>query len=334
MFKKTIITIVLLLQIVCISNVCYSEEQNIDIKNGDIKILRIGIEPILLNLFNKFSDNFYHPTSYVKINNSNERLNSMRKICQNEEVSFLIVMKPLNDYEKFLCSNYNGEKLVEEKIGYYAFVFITSNSNDSIELTSSTIFKALSIHSIKNYDDQSEQYQSWNEIHKNFPDTTIKIYGPFVESVEFEFLSQNFIINQCMANPYNQEKFQDFLKLQKFCQEIKKDGTYVGDSIDGRVIVEKIFSEKESYGIVPYNVLQNNKNTFIAKRFNGVEPSKSNILNGKYPLSYPIFIYHKANISNNLVKDFLTEIKNNNIIGEDGLLTNHGLISLESNTQE
>jgi phosphate transport system substrate-binding protein len=328
MLKVKIFQIIFI--IVFFSTIIHSSfcEENINISG---KILRIGIEPILLNLFNKFSDNFYSQISYIKNNNANDRYESIRKICQSDDISFVITTKPLNEYEKLLCKNYN-EELIEEKIGYYGFVFITKNSNDSIEFTSKTIFKALSIHSIKNFHNQKEQYQSWNEINKNFPNFNIKIYGPFIESSEFEFLSENFIKNNCMAIIYHQEKFSDFLKLQKFCKEIKNDGTYVGDNIEGRLILEKVLSEEGSYGIAPYNLYEKNNESLFYKNFNGVEPTKQNILNDKYPLSYPILIYYKKssiNASNKLMNDFLQEIKNANMIGKNGLLVNYGLISLE-----
>ena len=294
------------------------------------KILRIGLEPILQNLFNKFSDNFYHQISYIKINNFNERYNTIRKICQSDDIPFLIVTNPLSDYEKMLCKNYN-EELLEEKIGYFAFVFITSNKEDRVDLTSSTIFKGLSTHTMKNFNNSNEQYKSWYEINKSFPKSDIKIYGPFAESQGFEFLSNIFIKNNCMANAYNQEKFPDFLKLQKFCQEIKKDGSYIGDSVDGRLTIEKVFSEKSSYGIVSYDIYEKHKDSFVYKNFDGVEPSRQNILNDKYPLSYPILIYYKKSVlsSSKLAKDFFQEIKNKNTIGQDGLLANYGLVSIQ-----
>jgi phosphate transport system substrate-binding protein len=334
MFKKRFF-LFLILNIICTFNISLSDEKNLNssISNENInnnRILRIAIEPILLNLMSKFSDNFTHQISYLKINNINERYDSIRKICQNEDISFLIVTKSLNEYEKFLCSRYNNSELLEEKIGYYGFVFVTSNSEDLIELTSSTIFKALSIHSIKNIADRNEQYQSWKEIHKSFPDQKIQIYGPFMELPEFEFLLKSLVITQCMSNPYNQDNFSDFFQLEKFCREIKKDGTYSGESLDGRIILEKILNEKNAFGIVPYHIYERNKDSFFLKRFDGVTPSQDNILNNRYSLSYPIFIYYKKGVSNSMINDFLKEIKNSYIIGENGLLANHGLISLKN----
>ncbi len=291
------------------------------------KILRIAVDPLLSPLFNKFAENFYHQISYTKIENKNSRTNLIQKLCSDGNgLSIFITYNKLNPSENSICLGKNI-KIKEEKLGYYGFVFVGNKKreDDNMEFFRSHLYKALTKEFLLG-SGKKNSYKKWSDVNKTLSDDLISIYGPFTESEEFQFLSDNFISKQCAANYYNQEKYEKFDELLKVCKEIRTDGVYIGDSLDSRLTVQKVSSDELNYGIVLYSVYKKYQDLLSLKSFDGVFPTRENILSGKYGLTVPIYIYYKDATTHKLTNDFLQEINSKNIKGEDGLLSDFGFI--------
>ena len=68
----------------------------------------------------------------------------------------------------------------------------------------------------------------------------------------------------------------------------------------------------------------------------GVAPTFDNIADGKYPVSRPLYVYvKKAHIGTIPgIAEFLAEFTNDNAWGEDGYLTDKGLIPMPDAERE
>jgi phosphate transport system substrate-binding protein len=309
-----------------------NEERNQQLISN--KIIRVAINPILLPIMNKFSDNFYGQLSFTKLDSAfNNESDGIIKFCyNNNDINALVITRKLNEYEKNFCVSKSQSNLQEIKIGYYGLAIIGHKEKKDIGLSTQILFKALS----KRFSTLDGFLQNknlkWSDINRLLPNEQIKFYGQLTDSPPYNYLMSRIILNSCASDKYTQEKFTNSNILREQCIGIRTDGVYLGDSSDARLALQKIFSEKNSYGIVQYNIYQNNMENTSLHSFNGVTPTFENIKNETYGLSFPIYIYMKKNKieENNLIKTFAQDITNKNAIGKDGYLKDFGLISLET----
>ena len=310
-----------------------NEIQNQQLINN--KIMRVAINPILLPMMNKFSDNFYGQLSFTKLDSPfNNESDGIEKFCYNDNaINALIITRRLNEYEKNFCASKSQSNLEEMQIGHYSFMIIGHKEKKDINLSTKMLFQALARRFSTLDDFIINKNFKWSDINHLLPNEQIKFYGQFIDSPAYSYLVSRVILNSCISDKYTQEKFKDSKILNEQCRGIRTDGIYLGDSSDARLALQKIFSEKNSYSIVQYNIYKNNKDTLSLHSFNGITPTVENIRNGTYGLSFPIYIYVKKNKieENNLVKSFVMDIKNKNAIGQTGYLKDYGLITLDMN---
>jgi phosphate transport system substrate-binding protein len=321
-----------------ISDETYKKELGQDnvIQNQQLinnKIMRVAINPILLPMMNKFSDHFYGQLSFTKLDSPfNNESDGIEKFCYNANaINALIITRKLNEYEKNFCKSKSKSNIEEIQIGHYSLMIIGHKEKKDINLSTRILFQALARRFSTLDDFLINKNFKWSDINRLMPNEQIKFYGQFIDSPSYSYLVNRVILNSCISDKYTQEQFKDMKLLNEQCRGIRTDGVYLGDSSDGRLALQKIFSEKNSYSIVQYNVYQNNKSTLSLHSFNGVIPTLENIRNGTYGLSFPIYIYVKKNKieESNLLKSFLMDIKNKNAVGQSGYLKDHGLITLD-----
>jgi phosphate transport system substrate-binding protein len=117
---------------------------------------------------------------------------------------------------------------------------------------------------------------------------------------------------------------------KKHCNLMREDGAVIEVGENDTLIVQKLQSENEKFGIFGYSYYLNNKDKTIAHTIEGVEISLEGIQDGSYPISRPLFFYvKKAHVGvipgiDKFIKDFTSK----RAIGPRGYLTELGLIPL------
>lgn len=295
------------------------------------KILRIAMHPLVEVLMIKVANNFQGQLSLIKTSDNIVGTTiGVDKLCGkiDENINILITTRLLNQYEKNLCNQNAKEGLLEIKIGYYALLLADNPRNNTMDLSKKDLFMALA-EKMPNFINVNSKNNiaSWRDVYKLFPNRSIKIYGPPVNSVLYEYLVDNIIIPECMDNSYLQRSYKDFTIIHDICRKLNK--SYVGNNVDEQSLIQNIINETSSFSILSYHIYEANKKNLKLNSLDGVFPSLENIKSSKYSLSWPIYVYIKKSSTNNiLVKSFMKEITSPNAIGANGYLTNYGLINI------
>ena len=92
-----------------------------------------------------------------------------------------------------------------------------------------------------------------------------------------------------------------------------------------------IRTNPNAIGIFGYSFLEENVSVIKGATINGVAPDFDTIKSGDYAISRPLFVYFKKehlDVIPNL-KEFVAEYQSEDAIGEEGYLSEKGLIPLK-----
>ena len=94
--------------------------------------------------------------------------------------------------------------------------------------------------------------------------------------------------------------------------------------------MQKLNANPDAFGIFGYSFLDQNSDTVQGSKINGVAPEFEKIASGDYAVSRPLFFYvKKAHIGTVPgIKEFMAEFTADSTWGNQGYLTDKGLIPL------
>ncbi|MEM7506615.1 MAG: substrate-binding domain-containing protein [Pseudomonadota bacterium] len=215
-----------------------------------------------------------------------------------------------------LCNENGVIDIVESIIGFDGIVVANAKSGpDFTGLTREILFKAL----VKG---QGEP-QMWSDIDPSLPAVKIEVLGPPPSSG-------------------TRDAFEE-LAIQKGCQkaglekatcknaEMRDDGAYVDAGENDNLIVSKLTANPNAVGVFGFSFLDQNADKIKGATVGGVEPTFENIAAGDYPVSRSLYFYvKKAHVGVVPgIAEYAAEFVGENASGEDGYLTDKGLIPLE-----
>lgn len=123
-------------------------------------------------------------------------------------------------------------------------------------------------------------------------------------------------------------KGKDIFKTVAYA--IREDGAFIEAGENDNLIVQKLQSNPKAVGIFGFSFLEENGDKVQGASIDGVAPSFDSIASGDYPVSRPLYFYikgaHVGKISG--IHDYAIEFTSNKAMGEDGYLTDKGLIPL------
>ena len=100
------------------------------------------------------------------------------------------------------------------------------------------------------------------------------------------------------------------------------------------MIAQKLVTNPNALGIFGFSFLEENMDKLKGLRIDGIAPTFETISSTKYPTSRPLFVYvKKAHIGVIPgLKEFMAEYVSDRAIGEEGYLTDRGLVALEKSS--
>ena len=112
--------------------------------------------------------------------------------------------------------------------------------------------------------------------------------------------------------------------------EIRTDGAYIPSGENDNLIVNKLIRNTDAIGIFGYSFLIENAHSLDAANIDGVYPDSNTIASGAYPIARSLFFYIKNSHRNQVdgMDDYINLFMSEEMIGEDGILTDIGLIPL------
>lgn len=238
--------------------------------------------------------------------------------------------RPITASEKTLCETNKVGALTEIKIGYDGIVVANAVEGPKFELTKEELFQALGRKIVKDGKLVNNPNQKWSDINPKLPAEKIEVYGPPPTSGTRDAFVELVVEDVCKNTAEFKVAFADEAERKKNCQLLREDGAFIEAGENDNLIVQKLVNNVHALGIFGFSFLEQNPNTIKGAVINGVAPSFETIIEGKYPVSRPLFVYLKnAHLKEtkglaNFVKEFVSQ----KAIGQEGYLVSKGLVPL------
>ena len=114
---------------------------------------------------------------------------------------------------------------------------------------------------------------------------------------------------------------------------VREDGAYIEAGENDNLIVQKLEANPNALGIFGFSFLEENGDKVQGSEVGGITPSFDSISSGEYPVSRPLYFYVKGAHVGKIpgIQEYAMEFTSNKAMGEDGYLTDRGLIPLGDN---
>ncbi len=237
-----------------------------------------------------------------------------------------------SEYER--CRKNGVKEVVEIKIGYDGIVIANAKSSSPLKLSRRDLFLALA-KEVPNPDGSAtvieNPYKTWQDVNSDLPAIKIRVLGPPPTSGTRDAFVELAMAGGAKTFPWLKDlKKKDKLKFKAIAHTIREDGAYVEAGENDNLIVQKLEADLETLGIFGFSYLDQNTDKIQGSLIDGVAPTFENIANGKYPVSRPLFFYVKKTQVAIIpgVKEYLAEFTSEKAYGEDGYLSDRGLIPM------
>ena len=224
----------------------------------------------------------------------------------------------------------NNINVVEFSFGTDGVVMVNSKKSVPLNLSEKVIFTALAEDNGFN-----KKPDTWAEVallveHPiPLPDIPIRVYGPpstsgtrdaFVDLIMSQGAKQ-------LASQFGWDKETYEMKSKQF----RSDRAFINMTENDNLAVRKIDKDIHAVAIFGFSFLDNNLDRIQGVLINGVAPTFDNIALKKYPAARPLFFYVKKDHMNFFpdIRKYVEEFISKRAIGEEGYLTDIGLIPLE-----
>jgi phosphate transport system substrate-binding protein len=237
---------------------------------------------------------------------------------------------------EFVTCSQNGVKdIVEIKIGFDGLTISGSKSSKINELTRKDVYLALA-KQIPNPSNPTELIanpnKTWKDVNPSLPAIKIEVLGPPPTSGTRDSFAELFMESGCSQFSWIKSlKDIDEKRFKRICHTVREDGAYIEAGENDNLIAQKIATNPNALGIFGFSFLEENADKLKGLKIDGIAPSFETIASTKYPTSRPLFIYvKKAHIGVIPgLKEFMVEYVSDKAIGEEGYLTDRGLVALE-----
>jgi len=233
--------------------------------------------------------------------------------------------RKIKDSEKEDCAS-NGVTPVEVMIGYDGIVVANHKSGPALSITREQLFMALAKKIYVDGKWVDNTYEKWSDIDASLPDMRIRVYGPPPTSGTRDAFIELVFHEVCKAWGLGKEA-----EKSKECNEVRiEGGYYIEAGENDNLLVQKLASDTESFAIFGFSFLDNNKDSVQGAIIDGGLPEFESISDGSYPISRSLYFYVKKEHVGNIpyLREFVEFFLSDNMIGQDGIATEKGLIPL------
>jgi phosphate transport system substrate-binding protein len=229
-----------------------------------------------------------------------------------------------------LCAQNGVAAITEVKIGYDGIVIANSKKAARQELSLRHIFLALA-KDVPGPDGQliPNPHRTWKDVDPALPAEKIEVLGPPPTSGTRDAFNELAMEGGCQTFPELAAlKKSDEKRYQAICHAIREDGAYVEAGENDNLIVQKLVANEHAFGVFGFSFLDQNEDVIQGSPVDGVEPTFESIAAGEYPVSRPLYFYVKNAHVESIpgMKEYLAEFTSEKAMGDDGYLTEKGLI--------
>ena len=231
------------------------------------------------------------------------------------------------------CAKNGVREVVEVKIGYDGISVGHSKASKPVSLTRKELWMALAkeVPDPKGGDKfVANPYKTWNQIDPSLPNSKIEVLGPPPTSGTRDAFVELVMDEGCGEVPAVKALKKDKKRHKAVCQTMREDGAFIEAGENDNLIVQKLVANPAAFGIFGYSFLDQNRDKIQGASIEGVKPEFETIASGKYKVSRPLFFYvKKAHVGVVPgIKEYLAEFTSNKAWGNDGYLSERGLIPM------
>ncbi len=231
------------------------------------------------------------------------------------------------------CAANGVTEIIEVRIGYDGIVVANAIEGDTFQLTREEIFLALAKEVPGGADGEliENPHKTWADVNADLPAVKIEVLGPPPTSGTRDAFVELAMEGGCKATPWIKAlKSADKSRYKAICHTIREDGAYVEAGENDNLIVQKLQANPNALGIFGFSFLDQNMEKVKGSLIDGVEPTFEAIADGNYPVSRPLFFYVKKVHVDVIpgLRGFLREFTSERAWGEDGYLSDRGLIPM------
>lgn len=231
------------------------------------------------------------------------------------------------------CARNGVDEIVEVKIGYDGIVVANALSAVAIELTRQDLFLALAkqVPGANEGELVENPYKTWQDVNARLPAQRIEVLGPPPTSGTRDAFVELAMEGGCTSIAWIKAlKGSDGDRYKAICHTIREDGAFIEAGENDNLIVQKLEANPTAFGIFGFSFLDQNGEKVKGASIDGVEPTFEAIADGSYPVSRPLYFYVKKAHVDVIpgLRAFLREFTNERAWGEEGYLSDRGLIPM------
>jgi phosphate transport system substrate-binding protein len=227
-----------------------------------------------------------------------------------------------------LCQENGVTNITEILLGYDGLSMAVSQSGAAIDVSKAQLFNALASEVEVDGEVVANPYKKWSEIDPSLPDIPITVYGPPPTSGTRDAWVELVMVEGCSHFPAIEALGEE--RKEEVCQRMRTDGPFIEAGENDNLIVQRLTSDPNAYGIFGYSFLYENQDQLRAVHIDGVAPDHDTIESGDYKVSRPLFIYvkndHRGVVPN--LQEFIEEYVSDDAMGPGGYMSERGLITL------
>lgn len=232
-----------------------------------------------------------------------------------------------------MCQENGVDGVVEVLIGFDGIVVANEINSHQFNLTTQDLFLALAkeIPTEKDGELVANPHTMWNQVNPELPAIEIEVLGPPPTSGTRDAFVELAMESGCKKYPWiKAQKAENKSKYKSICHSIREDGAYIEAGENDNLIIQKLQKNPDALGIFGFSFLDQNADLVKGSLINNAAPEFETIATGEYPVSRPLYFYvKKAHVSEIPgMQEFLAEFTSNKAMGDEGYLTDKGLIPL------
>lgn len=281
----------------------------------------------------RFGRSSKHKTPKVESTGSG---GGLKLFCEGVGVGFPDVTnssRAIKNSEVEACASNGVTEIVEVKIGYDGIVIANAIDAPAVSLSRRDIFLALAKEVPGATDGKlvKNPYTTWADVNPELPAIRIEVLGPPPTSGTRDAFVELAMEGGCKTVSWiSALKSSDKNQYQSICHTIREDGAFVEAGENDNLIVQKLGANESAFGIFGFSFLDQNAEKVKGAQVDDVMPTFEAIAAGDYPVSRPLYFYVKKAHVGVIpgLKEFLREFTSERTWGEDGYLSDRGLIPL------
>ena len=221
----------------------------------------------------------------------------------------------------------NGVTPIEVHVGYDGIVLANSKKSKSMTISRKELYKAVAKEVWNGEKFIKNPYVNWSDINKSLPNRKIVIMGPPPTSGTRDAFVE-LVLHKACKKMGIKKKGPTGYKTR--CSAVREDGGYIEAGENDNLIVQKLNSNPDRFGIFGFSFLDENTNLVQGVVINGKEPTFEGIADGSYPISRALYFYvKKEHLNYYPIKAYVDHFMSNSMAGPEGRLIDKGLIPLQ-----